>query len=112
MEFLIAGKAHLREALVLHDESQRLQRMCRDLKGKKALARVLKKAQETTLDSYNRFGSEDDFRELLDPPDIIGTFPRQRAHNIINFCLLHFDAYKLKYQNACFLFCSFFYLQM
>lgn len=46
--------------------------MCRELKGKQALARVLKRAQEATLDSYNRFGSEDDFRELLDPPDIIG----------------------------------------
>ncbi|EZA62859.1 Rhophilin-2 [Ooceraea biroi] len=69
----LLGKAHLREALVLHDESQRLQRMCRDLKGKQALARVLKKAHEATLDSYNRFGSEDDFRELLDPPDIIAS---------------------------------------
>ncbi|XP_032678770.1 rhophilin-2 isoform X1 [Odontomachus brunneus] len=69
----LLGKAHLREALVLHDESQRLQRMCRDLKGKQALARVLKKAQEATLDSYNRFGNEDDFRELLDPPDIIAS---------------------------------------
>lgn len=73
MESYVAGKAHLREALVLHDESQRLQRMCRDLKGKQALARVLKKSHEATLDSYNKFGSEDDFRELLDPPDIIGT---------------------------------------
>lgn len=69
----LLGKAHLREALVLHDESQRLQRMCRDLKGKQALARVLKKEQEATLDSYNRFGNEDDFRELLDPPDIIAS---------------------------------------
>ncbi|EFN84882.1 Rhophilin-2 [Harpegnathos saltator] len=69
----LLGKAHLREALVLHDESQRLQRMCRDLKAKQALARVLKKVQEATLDSYNRFGNEDDFRELLDPPDIIAS---------------------------------------
>ncbi|KYM94461.1 Rhophilin-2 [Cyphomyrmex costatus] len=69
----LLGKAHLREALVLHDESQRLQRMCRELKGKQALARVLKKAQEATLESYNRFGNEDDFRELLDPPDIIAS---------------------------------------
>ncbi|XP_018304757.1 rhophilin-2 isoform X1 [Mycetomoellerius zeteki] len=69
----LLGKAHLREALVLHDESQRLQRMCRELKGKQALAKVLKKAQEATLESYNRFGNEDDFRELLDPPDIIAS---------------------------------------
>ncbi|KAG5305842.1 RHPN2 protein, partial [Pseudoatta argentina] len=69
----LLGKAHLREALVLHDESQRLQRMCRELKGKQALAKVLKKAQEATFESYNRFGNEDDFRELLDPPDIIAS---------------------------------------
>jgi len=77
---LIAGKAHLREAIALHDESQRLQRMCRDLKGKQALARVLKKAQEATLDNYNRFGNEDDLREFLDPPDIIGMTLCQKTY--------------------------------
>ncbi|XP_023289396.1 rhophilin-2 [Orussus abietinus] len=66
------GRAHLREALVLHEESQRLQRMCRELKGKQALARVLKRAQEQTLEDYAQSGEEDDFRELLDPPHILG----------------------------------------
>ncbi|KAL2730333.1 rhophilin-2 isoform X3, partial [Vespula maculifrons] len=69
----LLGKAHLREALVLHEESQRLQRMCRELKGKQALAKVLKKGHEATLDMYNKIGDEDDFRELLDPPDIIAS---------------------------------------
>ncbi|XP_076177375.1 GTP-Rho-binding protein rhophilin [Ptiloglossa arizonensis] len=68
----LLGKAHLREALVLHEESQRLQRMCRDLKAKQALAKVLKRVQESTVESYNGIGDEDDFRGLLDPPDIIG----------------------------------------
>ncbi|XP_029038053.2 rhophilin-2 isoform X1 [Osmia bicornis bicornis] len=69
----LLGKAHFREALALHEESQRLQRMCRDLKAKQALAKVLKRVQESTVDSYNVIGDEDDFRGLLDPPDIIAS---------------------------------------
>lgn len=48
--------------------------MCRELKGKQSLGRVLKKAQDSTLKDYNEAGDEDDFRELLDPPHIIGKF--------------------------------------
>lgn len=67
--------------------------MCRELKGKQALARVLKRAQEATLDSYNKFGNEDDFRELLDPPDIIGTIfhHKELLEIYINFYFLYFD---------------------
>lgn len=72
--FILLGRAHLREALVLHEESQRLQRMCRELKGKHALKGVLTKAQDTTMKDYNAVGDEDDFRELLDPPNIIGKY--------------------------------------
>lgn len=46
--------------------------MCRDLKAKQALAKVLKRVQESTVEDYNGIGDEDDFRGLLDPPDIIG----------------------------------------
>ena len=68
----LLGKAHLREALVLHEESQRLQRMCRELKGKHALSKVLKRSHDLTLQEYNATGNEDDFRELLDPPQLLG----------------------------------------
>lgn len=67
------GRAHLREALVLHEESQRLQRMCRELKNKPSLSKVLKRCHEMTLKNYNDSGDEDDFRELLDPPIIIAS---------------------------------------
>lgn len=67
------GRAHLREALVLHEESQRLQRMCRELKNKPSLSKVLKRCHEMTLKNYNESGDEDDFRELLDPPIIIAS---------------------------------------
>ena len=70
---LISGRAHLREALLRHEESQRLHRMCRELKGKAALAGVLKKSHSRALEAYSSAEEEDDFRELLDPPDILGT---------------------------------------
>ncbi|XP_043286850.1 rhophilin-2 isoform X2 [Venturia canescens] len=69
----LLGKAHLREALVLHEESQRLWRMCRELKGKQALGKLLKRCHEASLERYEAVGNEDDFRELLDPPHIIAS---------------------------------------
>ncbi|XP_011499332.1 PREDICTED: rhophilin-2 [Ceratosolen solmsi marchali] len=67
----LLGQAHIREALVLHEESQRLQRMCRELKSKQSLAKVLKNAQDFTMEIYGKSGDEDDLRELLDAPNII-----------------------------------------
>ncbi|KAL7304451.1 hypothetical protein TKK_0003246 [Trichogramma kaykai] len=69
----LLGRSHLREALVLHEESQRLQRMCRELKGKQSLTRALRAAQDATLEIYGRSGDEDDLRELLDSPSIVAT---------------------------------------
>jgi hypothetical protein len=47
--------------------------MCRELKGKAALAGVLKKSHSRALEAYTSAEEEDDFRELLDPPHILGT---------------------------------------
>lgn len=69
----LLGRAHLREALLRHEESQRLHRMCRELKGKTALAGVLKKSHSRALEAYTSAEEEDDFRELLDPPDILAS---------------------------------------
>ncbi|XP_049826828.1 rhophilin-2-like isoform X2 [Aethina tumida] len=64
----ILAKAHLREALVLHEECQRLHRMCRELKGKHALTAVLKNAHKTAMQVYSPLDKEDDFTEMLDAP--------------------------------------------
>lgn len=66
----LLGRAHLRESLVLHEECQRLHRMCRELKGKHALASVLRNAHKTALQAYTTTESEDDFSDLLEPPRI------------------------------------------
>jgi hypothetical protein len=46
--------------------------MCRELKGKTALTGVLKKSHSRALEAYTSAEVEDDFRELLDPPHILG----------------------------------------
>lgn len=44
--------------------------MCRELKGKQALASVLRTAHKTTLQMYTANEIEDDFRDLLDAPQV------------------------------------------
>ncbi|XP_063217122.1 rhophilin-2 isoform X2 [Bacillus rossius redtenbacheri] len=69
----LLGRAHLREALLLHEESQRLHRMCRELRGKAALSAVLKKCHSRAMDAYTYAEEEDDFREVLDPPRVLSS---------------------------------------
>ncbi|CAH1164517.1 unnamed protein product [Phaedon cochleariae] len=66
----LLGRAHLREALVLYEECQRLHRMCRELRGKQALTSVLRNAHKMALNAYSATESEDDFSDLLDPPHV------------------------------------------
>lgn len=68
----LLGRAHLRESLVLHEECQRLHRMCRELKGKHALTAVLRNSHRNVLHAYTTNEHEDDFRDLLDAPQIQG----------------------------------------
>ncbi|CAH1102037.1 unnamed protein product [Psylliodes chrysocephalus] len=66
----LLGRAHLREALVIYEEGQRQHRMCRELKGKLALISVLRTAHKQALNAYTSTETEDDFSDLLDPPQI------------------------------------------
>ncbi|XP_008195133.1 rhophilin-2 isoform X2 [Tribolium castaneum] len=66
----LLGRAHLRESLVLHEECQRLHRMCRELRGKQALTAVLRNAHKTALQAYTNNENEDDFSDVLDPPRV------------------------------------------
>lgn len=46
--------------------------MCRELRGKDALQAELRRAHRRVSEVYTSTEEEDDFRELLDPPRIIG----------------------------------------
>ncbi|XP_058127310.1 rhophilin-2 [Anopheles ziemanni] len=51
-------RAHLRESLASHEEAQRLQRMCRELKNKIALTKVLNYAHERTSEELEELELE------------------------------------------------------
>ncbi|XP_076352612.1 rhophilin-2-B-like isoform X1 [Tachypleus tridentatus] len=64
------GKAHLREALYLHEEALRLHRMCRQLRQVDTLQNRLRVDHDAALNRYADIEEEDDFQEIIDPPDI------------------------------------------
>ena len=60
--FFFSGKAHLREALLLHEEAMRVNRMCRELRKKDVLQDVLRLAHDRSLNKYASIDEEDDFQ--------------------------------------------------
>uniref|UniRef100_A0A1L8DN36 Putative signal transduction protein n=2 Tax=Nyssomyia neivai TaxID=330878 RepID=A0A1L8DN36_9DIPT len=67
-------RSHLKEALSSHDEAQRLQRMCRELKNKKALTKILHQTYNETREEIEKLQTEkkenviyEDF-DLVDAP--------------------------------------------
>ena len=75
VERLQLGLTHLRESVLLHEESLRLQRMCRELKKRDHLSTFLRRAYDTAMLAYERAQDQDDFAaETLDPPPILRKF--------------------------------------
>ncbi|XP_045029029.1 rhophilin-2 isoform X1 [Daphnia magna] len=72
-EQLQLGLSHLRESVLLHEESLRLQRMCRDLKKRDHLSTFLRRAHDAALSAYTRALGDDEFGEALDPPPILAS---------------------------------------
>jgi hypothetical protein len=52
--------------------------MCRELRGKQALAAVLRTAHKTALQAYANNENEDDFSDVLDPAQVQGTAPQNQ----------------------------------
>ena len=59
------GKAHLREALLMHEEALRVNRMCRELRKKDILQEVLRLSHDRSLNKYADIDDEDDFQVCL-----------------------------------------------
>ena len=60
-----SGKAHLREALLMHEEALRVNRMCRELRKKDMLQEVLRLTHDRSLNKYADIDEEDDFQVNL-----------------------------------------------
>ena len=85
----LTGKAHLREALLMHEEALRVNRMCRELRKKDILQDVLRLSHDRSLNKYADVDDEDDFQvrkrkceewlhftltclqEVLEPPPVM-----------------------------------------
>ncbi|XP_045505058.1 rhophilin-2 isoform X2 [Colias croceus] len=87
IDHVALGRAHTAEALALYDEALRLQRMCRELRDKEALALVVCAHRERAA----RDKHEPDFAELLDVPDILPASKFQLALTPPDFSLHRVD---------------------
>ncbi|XP_050671582.1 rhophilin-2 isoform X2 [Leptidea sinapis] len=78
-DHLALGRAHLLESLALYEEALRLQRMCRELRGKEALSRVVTSQRERASRERTSLRDEPEFAELLDAPAILPSSKFQLA---------------------------------
>ncbi|KAF3690501.1 Rhophilin-1 GTP-Rho-binding protein 1 [Channa argus] len=64
------GKAHLRCAVIRHEEAMRVHSLCKILRKMDILQDVLSLAHKRSLDRYSELDREDDFDETAEAPDI------------------------------------------
>lgn len=65
------GKAHLKRALVYHEEALRVCSLCKKLRNIDILQQILTVAHKRSLLKYSQQDVEDDFLSLLPAPDIL-----------------------------------------
>uniref|UniRef100_A0A6Q2Y5S1 Rhophilin, Rho GTPase binding protein 1 n=1 Tax=Esox lucius TaxID=8010 RepID=A0A6Q2Y5S1_ESOLU len=64
------GKAHLRRAVIRHEEAMRVHSMCKILRKMDILQEVLSFTHKRSLDKYSEMDQEDDFDETAEAPEI------------------------------------------
>ncbi|CDR00076.1 unnamed protein product [Oncorhynchus mykiss] len=64
------GKAHLRCAVIRHEEAMRVHGLCKILRKMDILQEVLSFMYKRSLDKYSEMDREDDFDETADAPEI------------------------------------------
>ncbi|XP_036438151.1 rhophilin-1 [Colossoma macropomum] len=64
------GKAHLRKAIIRHEEALRLHGVCKILRKMDILQEVLSYAHTRSLEKYSGIDQEDDFCEIAEAPEI------------------------------------------
>ncbi|KAL7397547.1 hypothetical protein ABVT39_023767 [Epinephelus coioides] len=64
------GKAHLRRAVIRHEEAMRVHSLCKILRKMDILQDVLSLTHKHSLDKYSELDREDDFDETAEAPEI------------------------------------------
>ncbi|XP_068624993.1 rhophilin-2 [Battus philenor] len=85
VEPMALGRAHLAEALALYEEALRLQRMCRELRGKEALARAVQTQRERAARERGGRTEEPDFADIIDAPAILPSSKFELALTLPDF---------------------------
>lgn len=67
---LSVGKAHLRRAVIRHEEALRVHSLCKILRKMDILQDVLTLTHKRSLDKYSELDREDDFDETAEAPEI------------------------------------------
>ncbi|XP_026728593.1 rhophilin-2 isoform X1 [Trichoplusia ni] len=81
VDWTALGRAHLAEALTLYEEALRLQRMCRELRGKEAISLVVRAQRERAArdGAAHRDTDANDFTDLIDAPNVLPSSKFQLA---------------------------------
>ncbi|NXW15956.1 RHPN2 protein, partial [Circaetus pectoralis] len=85
------GKAHLRKAIVYHEEALRVCGLCKKLRNIDVLQEVLTAAHKRSLLKYAQQETEDDFLSLIQAPDIL-----PKTEHKIETIAPHFSKVKVK----------------
>lgn len=67
------AKAHLKEALICHEEALRLHDMCKQLRKIDTFLNILKRAHERSISKFSTLEEEDDFTEIFTAPKVKAT---------------------------------------
>ncbi|XP_014910940.1 rhophilin-2 isoform X2 [Poecilia latipinna] len=65
------GKAHIRRAILGHEEALRNYSLCQHLEKLEALQEILKASHRRSLDKYSDYDNEEEFVDYIEAPDII-----------------------------------------
>ena len=73
-----SGKAHLRRAMMSHEEALRVHGLCRHLKKLDVLEQILTASLHRSRDKFSANDSKDEFTDYMEAPDIICEFTLPR----------------------------------
>ncbi|XP_034736399.1 rhophilin-1 isoform X2 [Etheostoma cragini] len=79
------GKAHLRRAVIRHEEAMRVHSLCKILRKMDILQDVLSLTHKRSLDKYSELDREDDFDETAEAPEIQSQTQQKPEITPINF---------------------------
>uniref|UniRef100_A0A667YVL5 Rhophilin, Rho GTPase binding protein 2 n=1 Tax=Myripristis murdjan TaxID=586833 RepID=A0A667YVL5_9TELE len=65
------GKAHLRRAILAHEEALRICGLCRDLRRLEVLQEILQASHQRSVNKFADNDNEDEFTDYMEAPDII-----------------------------------------